>query len=368
MIITVVGTRPEIIKMASVIEACRKLDVDYSLAYAKQHYDWNMSAQFMKDLGYPKPDYVVDVGSGTHSSQTSAAMMGLEKLVARTRPDAVVVEGDTNTVLASALASVKLHVPVCHVEAGLRSYDLRMPEEHNRRLVDHVSSLLFAPTSHAASVLRNEKVWGRIRVSGNTVIDACLRFMDQALAESEILGRVRFRVFALATLHRSENVDNLSTLRTLVGVLLGCPIPVVFPVHPRTMIALRNTGLMRKLEVSKKIQLLPPIGYFDLLVLMKECEFILTDSGGIQEEATSPNIRKFVFVLRERTERPEGVRAGFAKVVGTRDCGSILRSLELSLKACRTLRRECPYGDGNAGFEIAKALRSHQFKLKRHVI
>jgi UDP-N-acetylglucosamine 2-epimerase (non-hydrolysing) len=272
----------------------------------------------------------------------------------------VLVEGDTNTVLAAALASIKMHVPVYHVEAGLRSYDFRMPEEHNRRLVDHMSSLLFCPTSHSAEILRGERVWGSVFVTGNTVIDACLKFMSKAIKVSNVLDSVKFDSFALATFHRAENVDDSQTLRTLVKVMIECPLPVVFPVHPRTMQRLKIYGVIRKLKRSRNVQLLPPVGYFDFLNLMTKCSLILTDSGGIQEEATAPNIRKFVFVLRKHTERPESIQFGFAKLVGTDDCESILSAIRSHIKHEIPLRKKSPYGDGKAGLRIAKLLKRFQ--------
>jgi len=357
MIVVVMGTRPEIVKMASVVDSCREIGLEYEIVHAAQHYDWRMSGQFMKELALGKPDRRVDVGSGSQALQTAKAMVNLEEVILRDCPETVVVQGDTNTTLAGALAAAKLHVPVCHVEAGLRSYDLRMPEEHNRRLVDHLSSYLFAPTSHAERILRSERTWGRTFVVGNTVIDACLKFMKVAIKKSKVLGRIRFDKFALATLHRAENVDSLPTLRTLVRVLIGCPAPVVFPVHPRTLHRLRSSSLLARLEDCKNIQLLPPVGYFDMLTLMERCVFIMTDSGGIQEEATAPNIRKFVFVMRRLTDRPESIRTGFAKLVGTEDHEAIIRSIKL-LEDRRPTMGNCPYGDGKAGPKIARAIKT----------
>jgi len=360
MILMVVGTRPEIVKMASVVDACRKLHVDHQIVHATQHYDWEMSGQFLRELGFPKADHHVDVGSGSPAMQTSKAMIGLERVILKENPDAVVVQGDTNTVLGSALASVKIRIPVCHVEAGLRSYDTRMPEEHNRRLVDHMSSVLFAPTSHAAATLRRERTWGRIVVTGNTAIDACLEFAEKAMDKSRILDHIMFQEFVLATFHRAENVDYRPTLGTIVKVLAECPVPVVFPVHPRTMDRLRKFHLVRRLSACEKVQLLPALGYLDILSLMMRCTFVITDSGGIQEEATAPNIRKFVFVLRRRTDRPESVRAGFARVVGDHDADSILRAIR-HVNHRIPLGQKSPYGDGKAGLRIARDLKHGSF-------
>ena len=364
MLLLVLGTRPEIIKMASVVEACQRLHVDCETVHVRQHYDWNMSVQFLEQLRYSKPKHSIYVGPGSQASQTSAALVGIERIIARERPEAVVVQGDTNTVLAGALASVKMNVSVCHVEAGLRSDDLRMPEEHNRRIVDHVSSLLCAPTLHAVRTLARENVWGKTLLTGNTVIDACLKFMDSALHSSTVLHQIRFDNYALSTFHRAENVDHEPTLRAFVKILTDSPVPVVFPVHPRTMKRLKAFGLFVKLVRSRNVQLLPPVGYFDLLVLMKHCSLIMTDSGGIQEEATAPNIRKFVLVLRKRTDRPESIRAGFAKVVGC-NFRSVLKEMMLVARKDAVLPVKSPYGDGHAGLRIAKALRSTPFVYGR---
>lgn len=348
----VFGTRPEIIKMASVIEACEKFKIDYFLVHTNQHFDENMSDVFMKELRIPKPDYSLDVGSGTHGEQTGKALMLLEKVIMKEKPDVVLVEGDTNTVLAAGLATVKLAVPIGHIEAGLRSFDLRMPEEHNRRLVDHMSTYLFAPSQHACKNLKRENVWGKIYVTGNTVIDACLKNFPVAEQKSNILEKIRFESFALATVHRAENVDNTHVLSNFVDVFTKSEIPIVFPAHPRTLLRLKQAQLYAKVWRDDNIQVLPAVSYFDFLLLMKNCDFILTDSGGIQEEATSPVIRKFVLVLRKSTDRPEAVQAGLAKVVGT-DAERILYEIRKQASKGVSIKVEYPYGDGKAGERIA---------------
>lgn len=347
----VFGTRPEIIKMVSVIEACKRFKVDYFLVHTNQHFDENMSPIFMRELGIPKPEYCLNVGSGTHGAQTGKALMLLEKVIMKESPDVVLIEGDTNTVLAAGLAAVKLGVPIGHVEAGLRSFDLRMPEEHNRRLVDHMSTYLFAPTQYACNNLKRENVWGDIYVTGNTVIDACLKYVPVAEQKSNIMEKIRFESFALATVHRAENVDDKHVLRNFVDVFTKSEIPIVFPAHPRTVLRLKLAQLYEKVCGDNNIQVLPAVGYFDFLVLMKNCEFILTDSGGIQEEATSPIIRKFVFVLRKSTDRPEAVDAGLAKIVGT-DAEMILYEVRKRVSNGILVKSECPYGDGKAGERI----------------
>jgi len=350
----VVGTRPEIIKMASVIEACDKFKVDYTLVHTDQHFDENMSEVFITELGIGRPDYHLSVGSGYHGVQTGKALAKLERVIMEDSPDMVFVQGDTNTVLAGGLAAAKLGVPVGHVEAGLRHFDLRVPEEQNRRLVDHISSLLFAPTRQACTNLLNESVLGRTYVTGNTVIDACNRYVPLAEKKSKVMSTVRSKSFALVTIHRAENVDNRSQLSGLMDILTNNATPVVFPIHPRTVMRLKRYGLYSRVMNSDRIQTIPAVGYFDFLVLMKNCEYILTDSGGIQEEATSPSIRKFVFVLRDNTDRPESVDAGFAEVVGTNP-RRVLHAIERQMAVGWKCRGRCPFGNGKAGEKIVRA-------------
>ena len=345
----VVGTRPEIVKMASVIHELRGRGADFTIIHTGQHYDRELSAQFFEELGLPRPDVNLETGSGNPGEQTATALQRLERAFLDDRPDLILVEGDTNTVLAAALAAAKLGVRIGHVEAGLRSYDRRMPEEHNRRVTDHVSDLLFAPTEHAATTLRGESCPGEIHVTGNTVIDACLRYGPRARPPPVELPDQ----FALATAHRAENVDDPVVLRELVDIFVHCPVPVVYPVHPRTRLHLENAGLVKVLESSGNVQLLPPVGYLEFLGLLLRCEFVLTDSGGIQEEATAPNVRKKAFVLRESTERPEAVLAGYVEVVGTRAAPVVAR-IEHFLAESWNPTAESPYGDGTAGQRIAE--------------
>jgi len=261
------------------------------------------------------------------------------------------VQGDTNTTLGAALAANKHRVPLGHVEAGLRSFDLRMPEEHNRRLVDHISTQLYAPTHDAAQNLRRESAWGDVFVTGNTVIDAVLQYLPMAVERSRIMETARFEGYALATFHRAENVDNPRVLHNLTQVLMNSPLPVVFPVHPRTNGRLLRCGLLQRLKGSKNVQLLPPIGYLDTLVLLKNCRLVVTDSGGLVEEATAPPIRKRVVVTRTSTERPEAVDAGFSWIAGTR-VGEILTAMEEALFDGHEPPTASPYGAGTAAEAI----------------
>jgi UDP-N-acetylglucosamine 2-epimerase (non-hydrolysing) len=352
----VVGTRPEIIKMTPVIRALRKSKVSSIFVHCGQHYDYNMSEQFIEDLELPKPDYGYKLRAYSQGEQTARIMTQMEGLIAKTQPGIVLVEGDTNGVLATALATVKLGMPVGHVEAGLRSFDLRMPEEHNRRLTDHASAYLFAPTRTAEDNLKRENVWGKIYVTGNTVIDAVNQHLPIAKKKSRIMETVRFEEFALATAHRAENVDNPTVLTNFMEAFAEAPIPVVYPMHPRTKERLRRNRVYTNMAKHKNVQILPPLGYLDFLVLMTNCKFIVTDSGGIQEEATAPAIRKPVLVARLSTERPEAVRAGFAQVVGT-EKRRMLEAMEKTLEDPKILPEKSPYGEGNAAEKLVEILK-----------
>jgi UDP-N-acetylglucosamine 2-epimerase (non-hydrolysing) len=345
----VIGTRPEIIKMAPLVHEFNRRKVPIDIVHTGQHYSYNMSQIFLKELGIRNRIEHLEVGGGSHSEVTAKAMVGLERFFGRFRPSIVLVEGDTNTVLAGGLAAAKMHVPVGHVEAGLRSYDRRMPEEHNRRLVDHLSDMLFAPTELNRKVLLDEKVQGKVFVTGNTVIDACLMNMPIAEKRSKVtrkLGLIK-EAFALATVHRQENVDDKAVLRSFIKIFSDCPVPVLLPLHPRTLKMAGRFGLKRSLLHDPNIIVIEPVGYFDFLMLMRASRFILTDSGGIQEEATAPNIRKKVFVLRTSTERPEAVKAGYAELVGVK-AREVLRKVHSFIEGRSRTGRGAPYGKGDA--------------------
>lgn len=348
----VVGTRPEVIKMAPVIHGLRKIKTDFTFVHTGQHYDYNMSRKIIEDLRLPSPDYSFKLRISSPIEIMAQMMLNLRKVMIKEGTRLVLVEGDTNTIAAAALTALKMGVIIGHVESGLRSRDWRMPEEHNRIVVDHISDLLFAPTFDARSNLAAEHVHGRVFVTGNTVIDAVMRYMPLAEKMSRVLETISYRQFVLVTAHRAENVDDPVVLRELVETLIHAPLPVVFPAHPRTVKRLRQFGLYSRIASSADVQILPPAGYLDLLLLMKRCVAILTDSGGLQEEATAPSIRKPVVVFRKQTERPEAVKAGFARVGGTTRTGA-LRALNMMLSHSRKLPTRSPYGNGTAGDKIA---------------
>jgi len=347
----VVGTRPEIVKMAPVINDLRARNLEFCFVVTGQHYDYDMSMLFVEELRLPAPTSSFRLDTSKPASQIGEIMEKLERVLEDAGSRFLLIQGDTNSMLAAALTGVKLGLRVAHVEAGLRSYDWRMPEEHNRRMVDHVSDVLFAPTKMSGQNLANEHVYGKILVTGNTVVDAVNHYFASASKNSVIMDRIPYPEFCFATIHRKENVDSMEILRGLVDVLVKMEMPVVFPVHPRTSVRLRESGLYEKLVLSRHIRLLPPIGYFDTLVLMKNCKFILTDSGGLQEEATVPLIRKPVILLRSSTERPEAVKAGFTRVVGVSE-ERVLDAITALLDDPPSLPNFSPFGDGKSAERI----------------
>ena len=352
----VVGTRPEIVKMAPIIHECEKRGIGLFLLHTGQHYSDNMSQMFFRDMDLRNPDTNLNIGSGSQAEQTAKALVGIEKVLLKERPDVVLVQGDTNAVLSAALAAVKLHIPVGHVEAGLRSYDIRMPEEHNRRLTDHVSEFLFAPTKKSAEILESEKVWGKIFVTGNTVIDALEGLVKKVEGKKTVADALGLKEFALLTMHRAENVDNKATLTGLVQGLSELDTDIIFPAHPRTVSRLTEFDLMDDFKKSEKVHLIEPTGYLDFLGLMKTCLFVLTDSGGIQEEVTAPSINKRVFVLRTSTERPEAVDSGHATIVGV-DPDVFPKKVKQGMAKEPSSMKGHPYGDGTAAKNIVDILQ-----------
>lgn len=353
----IVGTRPEIIKMAPIIHELEKRGVEFFFVHTGQHYDYEMSAVFIEELSLPKPHASFVLENNNPVAQIGEMMIKLENAL-RQAPDIKValVQGDTNSTLAAGITALKMGIKVGHVEAGLRSYDWRMPEEHNRRMIDHISDFLYAPTQLSMQNLLEEHVWGEIYLTGNTIIDAIDMYFDKIVEkERQVLEQVPFEKWGLVTFHRAENVDNPYVLRNFVRILQKSPLPLIFPIHPRTKRKLNELGLWKKVESLKHVKILPPQGYFEFLALMRHAEVILTDSGGVQEESTHPKIRKPVLVLRESTERPEAVTAGFAKVVGTNPV-VVFTELEKVLREPLKLPEYSPFGDGKASQRIIDSL------------
>jgi UDP-N-acetylglucosamine 2-epimerase (non-hydrolysing) len=347
----VLGTRPEIIKLAPIINKLNKKNSD--IIFTGQHYDYELSLRFFKQLGIRRPDYSLEVSHSEPAVQMGEMLAKLPAIFDGIKPDTVVVQGDTNTVLAASIAALKCEIPISHVEAGLRSFDWRMPEEHNRIATDHISELLFAPTGTSKNNLVSEKVHGKIFVTGNTVMDSINMFADMSTQKANL--DLDLTDFALMTLHRAENVDDRNILSSIINAVLESKQRIVLPLHPRTKKRLKQFGLYDKFTKSKNIKIIKSVGYFEMLELMKRCSFIITDSGGIQEEATSPKINKKVVVVRKNTDRPEAVKAGFSKITGLSH-SKILSVIKEIAKNPVFPRKDSPYGTGKASEQIIKLI------------
>ncbi|AHL22031.1 non-hydrolyzing UDP-N-acetylglucosamine 2-epimerase [Thermococcus nautili] len=355
----VFGTRPEIIKLAPVIRAFLERDVEPLLIHTGQHYDYEMSSVFLEELELPRIDYHLEVGSGTQAEQTGKAMIKIERVLMDERPDVTLVQGDTNTVLAGALASVKLKIPVAHVEAGLRSFDRTMPEEINRILADHASEVLFPPTEEAKKNLEREGITENVYVVGNTIVDAVLQNAEVAEKKSDVLERFNLKPkeYVLITAHRAENTDSRENLEKLVQILESLPMRAIYPMHPRTRKRLEEFGLLERVEAIENLTVTKPLGYLDFLGLEKNAFAIMTDSGGIQEEAIILGVP--CLTLRYNTERPETVEAGGNILVGLekdRALGYLRRLMEDEEFYEKMANAPNPFGDGRAGERIAKIL------------
>jgi UDP-N-acetylglucosamine 2-epimerase (non-hydrolysing) len=354
----VLGTRPEIIKFSPIVRECERLDLDYFILHTGQHYSYNMDRVFFEQLELPEAKYNLDVGSGSHAEQTGKMLVGIEKVLQNEKPDVVLVEGDTNTVIAGALAAVKLGVKVGHVEAGLRSYDREMPEEINRVLADHCSHLLFAPTEKSKQTLLGEGVSeDKIFVTGNTVVDAVYQNLDISKKEVSIHDHLGLDVgnYFLVTIHRQENVDDERRFR---GILMGLKMlweefgfKVIYPIHPRAKKQLKAFGLE-----TDGVVLIEPLDYLNFLQLESNARLVLTDSGGVQEEACVLGVP--CVTLRYNTERPETLEAGANVLAGTEPC-EIVKKAKLMFHKRTSWKN--PFGDGKAAIRIVEAL------IEKHV-
>ncbi|HKA54398.1 MAG TPA: UDP-N-acetylglucosamine 2-epimerase (non-hydrolyzing) [Candidatus Binatia bacterium] len=314
-IVTVVGTRPQFIKCGPLSRELRKVAIEV-LVHTGQHYDENMSDVFFRELDIPCPDYHLGVGSGSHGAQTGEMLGKVEEVLLSEHPDYVLVYGDTNSTVAGALAAAKLNIPVIHVEAGLRSFNRRAPEEINRVIVDHVSTFLFCPTTTAVNNLVAEGITQGVHLVGDVMYDALCHNLRTAERTSRVLERLRLhpRAYLLASVHRAENTDRPDNLGNILRAFTALVEPgqtVVFPVHPRTRERLRELGEDRHANLLT----IAPVSYFDMLVLEKNAKIILTDSGGVQREAYW--LRVPCVTLRDETEWVETVAAGWNTLAGT---------------------------------------------------
>ncbi|RJO72752.1 MAG: UDP-N-acetylglucosamine 2-epimerase (non-hydrolyzing) [Myxococcales bacterium] len=356
-ILCVVGARPNFVKIAPIVAELKARGVEQVLLHTGQHYDDEMSQVFFDDLGIPRPDVDLGVGSAPHAVQTGEVMIHFDEHLLSIRPDAVVVVGDVNSTLACALAAVKRRVPVVHVEAGLRCGDRYMPEEINRVLTDHISELLFTPSSDADDNLRREGIDpGRIFRVGNIMIDSLLAHRERAL-KSDVLERLSLlsEDYAVVTLHRPENVDGRDRLLHFCAVLTEVAerLPVVFPIHPRTRSEAQRHGLLERLENTPGLVVTSPLGYLDFMALALHSKIVLTDSGGLQEETTVYGIP--CLTLRPSTERPITVTEGTNTIVGD-DRAKILAECERILAGNGKRGRTPELWDGRTAPRIVDVL------------
>ena len=351
-----VGARPQFIKAATVSRALRVAsEIEEVVVHTGQHYDCNMSAVFFQELEIARPDYRLQIGSGTHGAQTGRMLEAIEAVLLDVKPDWVLVYGDTNSTLAGTLATVKLHIPVAHVEAGLRSFNRQMPEEVNRVLCDHASDLLFAPTQAAVENLRREGLpETAIHQVGDVMYDAALYYRGKAEVQSRIVDKLGLvpKGYILATVHRAENTDDPERLRAIFdGLASVTDIPVVVPLHPRTRAALERNGLLE--QAARSTHLLEPVGYLDMVMLEQNAALIATDSGGVQKEAFF--YRVHCVTLREETEWVELVSLGWNEVVAPLSAEAVADGIRTALKAPPGVERSV-YGDGHAANRIVRWL------------
>jgi UDP-N-acetylglucosamine 2-epimerase len=371
-LITIVGARPQFVKASAVIRATQKLNkrgkrIRDILIHTGQHYDYLMDRVFFEELKLPDPDYHLGVGSGSHARQTGIMLERIEAILQKEKPHVVMVYGDTNSTLAGALAAAKLNLPVAHVEAGLRSYNRRMPEEINRLLTDHLSTFLFCPTQQAIRNLSKEGVNdGRKRIVkkvGDVMYDSILFYSKIAEKKSTLLKdlglcnpqpAIGHRQYFLATLHRAENTDDPQRLRSILKALneIGGNTLVILPLHPRTKKMMKVYHLLRKF---KNIKFIEPVSYLDMLKLEKNAKAILTDSGGIQKEAYWFGVP--CMTLREETEWVETVKQGWNTLVGTEE-KKIVEAVRRFIGKSLPEKRPAIFGDGKAGGTIVRLLKN----------
>ena len=352
-VLTVVGNRPQFVKAAAVSRILRE-QADEVLVHTGQHYDDEMSAVFFSELGVPRPALELQLGTGSNTEQTARMLSAIAPVIAEEQPDCVLVYGDTNSTLAGGLAAAQAGVPVAHVEAGMRSFDRAMPEELNRVLTDHLSSLLLCSSAAPAAHLAAERVTGRVEVVGDVMVDVALLVQPRALADDVPLrdAGVSPGEYVLATAHRAGNVDDRDRLGRLVELLMALPVPVVLPLHPRTGARLDAAGLLDGVLAAEHIRVTPPLGYLAFTALLTRARAMLTDSGGVQKEAYLAGVP--CVTLRDTTEWTETVAAGWNVLVDL-DRAAALAALERPVP----VERPQLYGDGRAGERVVAALLAH---------
>ncbi len=355
----ILGTRPEIIKLSPIIRILNNNEyenIEHFVLYTNQHYSKNMGEVFFSELNLPSPNYLLsNKNYTTHGQQMANMVIGIENILLKEKPDVVIVQGDTNSVLSGAITSSKMGIDVAHVESGLRSFDKSMPEEINRIITDHLSKYLFAPTDISKKNLINENITENIYVVGNTIVDA-LNYGLNVLRNKypEIEDKTKsYGDYFLLTIHRAENTDNPNRLKNIVESVVYISnhySKILFPVHPRTLDRLKKYNLLDKLK-SGNIELIPPVGYYQFLSLEKNAKLILTDSGGVQEESCILKVP--CITLRDNTERPETISVGSNVLVGT-DKDLIITNTEKMLKSKKNWNN--PFGSGDSAYKILDIL------------
>lgn len=360
-IVTIVGARPQFIKAAPLSRALRNSD-NFSeiLVHTGQHYDANMSDVFFADLEIKKPEYNLGVGSASHAKQTAEILIKLEDLLLQEKPAAVIIFGDTNSTLAGALAAVKLHIPIVHVEAGLRSFNRNMPEEINRLVADQLADILFAPTDTAVGNLQQEGFAAdRIFQVGDIMYDVALYYGQKAEQQSTILQQLQLlpRQYVLATIHREENTDDPQRLTAILQGLnqVGQDMPVILPMHPRTRKMLDIHGISTTL--TQNTQVVGPLGFLDMMLLEKNARVIATDSGGVQKEAFFYQVP--CVTLRTETEWTELVTLGWNKVIAPANAEAVTTAIFKAINSLPNICQTQPYGNGNTAQEILSVLGQH---------
>jgi UDP-N-acetylglucosamine 2-epimerase (non-hydrolysing)/UDP-GlcNAc3NAcA epimerase len=363
-ILSIVGARPQFIKAALVSKKLRKKGIKKVLVHTGQHYDFSMSDVFFKELNLPKPDYYLGIGSGSHGWQTGRMLIEIEKVLLKENPDIVLVYGDTNTTLAGALASAKLHIPVAHIEAGLRSFNKKMPEEINRILTDHISDLLFCPSKVAVENLKREGITKGVYLVGDVMLDIALE-VSKTVDTDKVVNKYNlpYKGFVLTTIHRAENTDNKENLINIWKALKKLAlkgIKIFFPVHPRTYKALQKYHLLEE-PIPENLILNDPISYKEMVALEKSAKVIITDSGGVQKE--SVYFQTPCVIPRNETEWVELVELGYAFLVGANENLIVQKVEELFNKGLKVDVTKNPYGDGKTSDQIVEVLLAEKITL-----
>ena len=354
-ILTVVGARPQFVKAAALSRELKAQSIQEILVHTGQHFDKNMAEIFFEEMEIPKPDYNLGINSLSHGAMTGRMIEAIENVLINEKPNAMVVFGDTNSTLAGALAASKLHIPVAHIEAGLRSFNMKMPEEINRILTDRISDYLFCPTSTAIENLKKEgfeNFNAKIINSGDVMYDVALFYSRVSEKKSTVISKLKLKSkpFILATLHRQENTDDLSRLCAITDAFneLAKQFEIVLPLHPRTQ------KIIQKEKIPLHFKPVEPVGYLDMIELLKKCSFVITDSGGLQKEAFF--FEKHCLITRDETEWTELVDLNYNFLVGS-NTKKIINAANLVLKMNNDFRIK-PYGNGNAAKQIVETLKS----------